>query len=99
MPLSHGFGRETDCSLPLIAANQKHKTRKFAGIILVSDSESWVARYSEVEVGSATNFGSCFDRKSKVGKMTTVFFVIHLVALAKWTNISKGRLWNMHSNP
>jgi len=27
MPLSHGFGRETDCSLPLIAANQ----RKLAG--------------------------------------------------------------------
>ncbi len=35
-------GGGTDCSLPLVAANQKHAKRKFAGIILVSDNESWV---------------------------------------------------------
>jgi 60 kDa SS-A/Ro ribonucleoprotein len=36
------FGGGTDCSLPLVAANQKHAKRKFAGIVLVSDNESWV---------------------------------------------------------
>jgi 60 kDa SS-A/Ro ribonucleoprotein len=35
-------GGGTDCSLPLFAANQKHAKRKFAGIVLVSDNESWV---------------------------------------------------------
>jgi 60 kDa SS-A/Ro ribonucleoprotein len=35
-------GGGTDCSLPLVAANQKHAKRNFAGIILVSDNESWV---------------------------------------------------------
>ncbi len=35
-------GGGTDCSLPLVAANQKHAKRKFAGVVLVSDNESWV---------------------------------------------------------
>ena len=35
-------GGGTDCSLPLVAAHQKHAKRKFAGIVLVSDNESWV---------------------------------------------------------
>ena len=28
--------------MPLVAANQKHANRKFAGVVLVSDNESWV---------------------------------------------------------
>ncbi len=35
-------GGGTDCSLPLVAANQKYAKLKFAGIVLVSDNESWV---------------------------------------------------------
>ena len=35
-------GGGTDCSLPLVAVNQKHAKRKFASIVLVSDNESWV---------------------------------------------------------
>jgi len=35
-------GGGTNCSLPLVAANQKYAKRKFAGAILVSDNESWV---------------------------------------------------------
>jgi 60 kDa SS-A/Ro ribonucleoprotein len=35
-------GGGTDCSLPLVAANQKHAKRKLAGIVLISDNESWV---------------------------------------------------------
>lgn len=35
-------GGGTDCSLPLIKANQALAHRKFAGVVLVSDNESWV---------------------------------------------------------
>jgi 60 kDa SS-A/Ro ribonucleoprotein len=48
-------GGGTDCSLPLVVANQKHANRKFAGIILVSDNESWVGtgRYGSTGVMTA----------------------------------------------
>ncbi len=36
------YGGGTDCLLPLVAANQKHAKRKFAGVVLVSDNENWV---------------------------------------------------------
>jgi 60 kDa SS-A/Ro ribonucleoprotein len=35
-------GGGTNCSLPLAAANTKYHTRRFAGVVLVSDNESWV---------------------------------------------------------
>lgn len=35
-------GGGTNCALPLEAANVLHANRKFAGVILVSDNESWV---------------------------------------------------------
>jgi 60 kDa SS-A/Ro ribonucleoprotein len=35
-------GGGTDCSLPLVAASQQYAMRKFAGVVLVSDNESWV---------------------------------------------------------
>ena len=35
-------GGGTDCSLPLRAANTKFRERKFAGVVLVSDNQSWV---------------------------------------------------------
>ena len=37
-------GGGTDCSLPLAKANRSYRHRKFAGCILVSDTESWVCR-------------------------------------------------------
>lgn len=37
----HGGGG-TDCSLPLQMANAKYAKRKFAGVVLVSDNESWI---------------------------------------------------------
>jgi 60 kDa SS-A/Ro ribonucleoprotein len=47
-------GGGTDCSLPLVAANQKHAKRKFAGIVLVSDNESWVGRGRHGSTGVMT---------------------------------------------
>jgi len=35
-------GGGTDCSLPLREANTRHRHRPFAGVILVSDYESWL---------------------------------------------------------
>lgn len=35
-------GGGTDCSLPLVAANQRYSQRRFAGLVMVSDNESWV---------------------------------------------------------
>lgn len=35
-------GGGTDCSLPLRAANTAYRERRFAGAVLVSDTESWV---------------------------------------------------------
>jgi 60 kDa SS-A/Ro ribonucleoprotein len=35
-------GGGTDCSLPLREANTRWRKRRFAGVVLVSDAESWV---------------------------------------------------------
>jgi 60 kDa SS-A/Ro ribonucleoprotein len=37
-------GGGTDCSLPIRKANTDYAKRKFAGVVLVSDNESWVYR-------------------------------------------------------
>ena len=37
-------GGGTDCSIPLREANQRYGNRRFAGCVLVSDTESWVHR-------------------------------------------------------
>ena len=35
-------GGGTNCALPVDAANTKYRDRKFAGIVLVSDNQSWI---------------------------------------------------------
>jgi len=35
-------GGGTDCSIPLHVANTKYRKRRFAGIVLVSDNQSWI---------------------------------------------------------
>jgi len=47
-------GGGTDCSLPLVAANKKHANRKFAGVVLVSDNESWVGTGRQGSTGVMT---------------------------------------------
>ncbi len=37
-------GGGTDCSIPLREANKKYSKRQFAGVVLVSDNESWINR-------------------------------------------------------
>ncbi len=62
-------GGGTDCSLPLVAANQKHAKRKFAGIILVSDNESWVGTGRHGSTGVMTAWEAFVANQRKlVGK-------------------------------
>jgi len=53
-------GGGTDCSLPLVEANTTYRKRRFAGVILVSDTESWVYR----------NRAFAYGRRGATGVMT-----------------------------
>jgi 60 kDa SS-A/Ro ribonucleoprotein len=50
-------GGGTDCSLPIKKANAAYAKRKFAGVILVSDSESWVYQGRAFACGSRGSTG------------------------------------------
>jgi 60 kDa SS-A/Ro ribonucleoprotein len=60
-------GGGTDCSLPLVAANQKHAKRKFAGIVLVSDNESWVGTGRHGSTGVMTAWETFVANQRKLG--------------------------------
>jgi 60 kDa SS-A/Ro ribonucleoprotein len=45
-------GGGTDCSVPIREANTKHRNRRFAGVVLVSDTESWVYRNRALAYGT-----------------------------------------------
>jgi 60 kDa SS-A/Ro ribonucleoprotein len=59
-------GGGTDCSLPLVAANQKHAKRKFAGIVLVSDNESWVGTGRHGSTGVMTAWEAFVSNQRKL---------------------------------
>ena len=59
-------GGGTDCSLPLVAANQKHANRKFAGIVLVSDNESWVGTGRHGSTGVMTAWEAFVTNQRKL---------------------------------
>jgi 60 kDa SS-A/Ro ribonucleoprotein len=59
-------GGGTDCSLPLVAANQKHAKCKFAGIVLVSDNESWVGTGRHGSTGVMTAWEAFIANQRKL---------------------------------
>jgi 60 kDa SS-A/Ro ribonucleoprotein len=59
-------GGGTDCSLPLVAANQKYAKRKFAGIVLVSDNESWVGTGRHGSTGVMTAWEAFASNQRKL---------------------------------
>ena len=61
-------GGGTDCSLPLVAANQKHAKRKFAGIVLVSDNESWVGTGRHGSTGVMTAWEAFVANQRKLAE-------------------------------
>jgi len=46
-------GGGTDCSVPLREANKRHRNRRFAGVVLVSDNESWIYKNRPWSYGSS----------------------------------------------
>ena len=59
-------GGGTDCSLPLVAANQKHAKRKFAGVVLVSDNESWIGTGRHGSTGVMTAWEAFIANQRKL---------------------------------
>lgn len=59
-------GGGTDCSLPLVAANQVHAKRKFAGIVLISDNESWVGSGRHDSTGVITAWEAFVAKQRKL---------------------------------
>ena len=59
-------GGGTDCSLPLVTANQKHAKRKFAGVVLVSDNESWVGTGRHGSTGVMTAWEAFVTNQRKL---------------------------------
>jgi len=59
-------GGGTDCSLPLVAANQKYAKRKFAGVVLVSDNESWVGTGRHGSTGVMTAWEAFVNNQRKL---------------------------------
>ena len=62
--LSKYGGGGTDCSLPLVEANKRYAKRAFAGIVLVSDNESWI-NSGRVAEHVAARPGRQYTRQSK----------------------------------
>ncbi len=65
-------GGGTDCSLPLVAANQKHAKRKFAGVVLVSDNESWVGAGRHGSTGVMTAWEAFVANQRKLREPTAL---------------------------
>ncbi len=64
-------GGGTNCALPLIAANQWHAKRKFAGIVLVSDNESWVGKGRNGSTGVMTAWEDFVTNQRKLAGRET----------------------------
>jgi 60 kDa SS-A/Ro ribonucleoprotein len=65
-------GGGTGCSLPLVAANQKHAKRKFAGIVLVSDNESWVGTGRHGSTGVMTAWEAFVANQRRLSEPTAL---------------------------
>ncbi len=61
-------GGGTDCSLPFKFANTKLKSRRFAGIVLVSDNESWVGTGRRNSTGVMTQWQKFVENQRRLAK-------------------------------
>lgn len=60
-------GGGTDCSLPLVAAIDRHARRRFAGAVVVSDNESWIGSGRSGSTGLLTAWDSFVAHQRKLG--------------------------------
>ena len=64
--LANFGGGGTDCSLPIRKANVDYAQRKFAGVVLVSDNESWVCKGRTYQYGADGSTGVMAEWKQFV---------------------------------
>ena len=80
-------GGGTDCSLPLQAANTRFSKRKFAGVVLVSDNQSWVYQHQAFAAGTngatgvVTQWNQFVQNQKKLGATSPKLICIDLQPL------------------
>ena len=80
-------GGGTDCSLPLQTANTRYSKRKFAGVVLVSDNQSWVYRHQAFAAGTngatgmLTQWNQFVQNQKKLGATSPKLICIDLQPL------------------
>jgi 60 kDa SS-A/Ro ribonucleoprotein len=60
-------GGGTNCSLPLARANHRLRDRTFAGVVLVSDNESWVGEGRRQATALMSEWRRFVDRQAQLG--------------------------------
>lgn len=65
--LSRYGGGGTDCSIPLREANSQYRERRFAGVVLVSDNESWVGNGRYGSTGVMTEWQTFVKNQLRLG--------------------------------
>jgi 60 kDa SS-A/Ro ribonucleoprotein len=60
-------GGGTDCSIPLREANTTYRKRPFAGVVLVSDNESWVGTGRHGSTGVMTEWQTLVKNQQRLG--------------------------------
>jgi len=66
--LSQYGGGGTNCALPIEAANSKYANRSFAGVILVSDDQSWLSTTSTSgQTGVLQAWNAFVERQTQLG--------------------------------
>ena len=66
--LSRYGGGGTDCSIPLCEANTHYRHRRFAGVVLVSDNESWVGSGRYGSTGVMTQWNEFVTNQSRLDR-------------------------------
>ena len=61
-------GGGTDCSLPLAEANTRLKNRRFAGMVLISDNESWIGQGRYGSTGVMTEWMSFVNNQQRLAR-------------------------------
>ncbi len=65
-------GGGTNCSLPIAEANGRYRRRRFAGVILVSDNESWIGKGSYGSTGVMTEWNRFVANQKKLAGRESV---------------------------
>ena len=71
-------GGGTDCSLPLHEANTLYEHRRFAGVVLVSDNQSWVGTGQQGSTAVMTEWQKFVANQRKLGVMNPKLVCIDL---------------------